>query len=511
MRIQNSLKNIYIGILSQIIITLLGFLSRRIFIDSLGTEYLGVNGLLTNILSMLSLVEAGIGTSIVYNLYKPLADNDREKILALVQLYKKLYIGLSLIILMLSSLLYPFLGHLVGTDTEIKYLGVVYFIFVFRNIVSYLNAHKWSLINADQKGFILSKVNLIFDIISTIVKIAMILITNSYVLYLVVDLIIFIVQNLYNGYVVNKLYPYIKEKRKYNIEIDIKNNLITNVKALFWHNVGRYIVFGTDNILISIFVNIYTVGLYSNYTMIMNQLSAIVNTILSGINASIGNLVATESKDKNYEIFKVVYFVNFWIYSFSCIFLYNLLEPFIKWWIGEGYLLGRGTFIVILVNFYIAGLRTSIGTFKEKAGIFKEDQYIPIFESIVNLVASILLANKLGLVGVFLGTTISTVALPLWNQPRLVYKKLFKKPLIEYFKSYIIYILLTILLGYLTSEVCNIFVSGFSFSSLVIRGVICTILPNIMLVLVFYRTNEFKYLLKSIINVVNKKYKILSV
>ena len=162
MRTESSLKNMYIGIITQIIITLLGFISRKVFISGLGTEYLGINGLLTNVLSMLSLVEGGIGTSIVYNLYKPLADNDTEKVTALVQLYKKLYGLLAILVAILSLMLYPFLGSLMKGGTSGKYITVVYFIFVIKNIISYLNAHKWSLINADQKGYVLARINLIF-------------------------------------------------------------------------------------------------------------------------------------------------------------------------------------------------------------------------------------------------------------------------------------------------------------------------------------------------------------
>lgn len=513
MRTQSSLKNMYIGILTQIIITLLGFISRKVFIDGLGTEYLGINGLLTNVLSMLSLVEGGIGTSIVYNLYKPLANNDTKKVTALVQLYKKLYGILAILVAILSFMLYPFLGSLMNGGTSGKYITVVYFIFVIKNIISYLNAHKWSLINADQKGYILARINLIFNIVTTICRIAIIYLTKSYILYLLVELIIIIIQNIYNGNIVNTRYPYIKTKEKYKVDNEVKENMITNVKALFLHKVGSYCVFGTDNILISAFISVKTVGIYSNYTMIIGQLSALIGPILNSINASVGNLVATEGEDKNYSVFKIVYLLNFWLYSISAIFLYNLLNPFIDWWIGEGLLLDNFTLIIVLVNFYISGLRTSVGIFKEKAGIFTEDKYIPLLESVINLGASLILVKYIGLAGIFLGTTISSIAFPVWNQSRLVYKKLFKRPLREYFERYFLYAGVTILLAIMVTNICNIFVSGYSFLSLVIRGIICVTIPNIILVLIFHKTEEFKYLyniikkifVSQIINKINNK------
>ena len=337
MRIKNSMKNIYINILTQIVITLLGFFSRKVFLDSLGIEYLGINGLLTNILSMLGLVEGGIGASIVYNLYKPLANNDKPKIIALVQLYKKIYSILAIGIFILGLSLYPFLGILMNEGGNIPFISIIYIIFLIKNIISYLNAHKWSLINADQRGYILAKYNLLFNVITTISKVIILITTKNYILYLLIEAAIFIIQNIYNGKVVEKRYPYIKTKDKYIVEKEVKDNLIMNVKALFLHNIGGYCVFGTDNILISALINVKTVGLYSNYTMIISQVSSLLTPIINGIGASVGNLIATESKEKNYEIFKVANFISFWIYSFCSIALYNLINPFIIWFLEKDY------------------------------------------------------------------------------------------------------------------------------------------------------------------------------
>ena len=234
MRTKNVIRNIGINILTQIVITVLGFLSRKVFIDNLGTEYLGINGLLSNVISMLSLVEGGIGTSIIFNLYKPLADDDRPRIIALVQLYKKLYGILAIVILFLSICLYPFLGSLMRDYTGVPYLTLIYFIFVAKNMISYLNAHRWSLINADQKGYVLARYNLIFNIVTTLSKIAILYYTKNYVLYLLIEAGIFVVQNIWNGRIVNNKYPYINTREKYYVEKQVKENLITNVKAIFF-------------------------------------------------------------------------------------------------------------------------------------------------------------------------------------------------------------------------------------------------------------------------------------
>lgn len=494
MRSKNSIKNITVGILTQVIITLLGFLSRKVFLDSLGTEYLGINGLLCNVLSMLSLAEGGIGASIIYNLYKPLAEDDREKVISLVQLYKRVYGIIAIAIFILSMGLYPFLHLFIKDGTSIKYLWLVYFIFVIKNVISYLNAHKWSLINADQKGYVLARYNLVFNIITTICKILILKITSNYILYLFIELLIFIIQNIWNGKVVNNRYGYIKTKNKYKVDEDTRLNIKTNVKAMFLHNVAQYCVFGTDNLLVSSFINLKTVGIYSNYTMITGQLSALLEPVLNGVGASVGNLLATEGKEKKYKVFKVVYFVNFWIYSIAVIFLYNLLEPFICWWFGKNLLLDRFTFIVILINFYLTGLRITINIFKTKAGIFSPDKYFAILESIINLIASLILVRYLGLVGIFLGTTISTISIPIWIQSKLVYNKIFNKSVFEYFKKYLTYLLLTLTVGYISSYICNLIVINNIFIGLCIRGIICITIPSVIYITLFFNTTEFKYL-----------------
>ena len=494
MRTQNAIKNIFISIITQIAVIVLGFISRKVFIDSLGSAYLGINGLLTNIISMMTIIESGIGTSITYNLYKPLAENNKARIISLIQIYRKVYAFLAVIILIMSIAIFPMLGKFINGVDAIENIAIVYFIFVAKNVVSYITAYKWSLINADQKGYIISTINLAFQIITTIAKIIILSITNSYILYLTMEWILYLIQVIYNGHIVNKRYPYIKTKQKYKLDKDIQDNIITNVKAMFLHNIGGYCVTGTDNILLSS-INITLVGLYSNYTMITGQLTSLISPILSGIGAGVGNLMATEDNNKTYSVFKVAYLVNFWIYSFCVIFLYNLLEPFITWWLGEGLLLDKSTFFVILLNIYITGMRSTVMTFKNKAGLFVQDKYAPVIEGILNLAVSVILMRKFGMIGVFIGTTVSTLAVPFWNQPRILFKYGFKQNSVEYFKRYLIYSVFTIIIGMISTTMCNSVNVDNLFISLIIKGIICVFTVNISYITIFYKSEEFKYLL----------------
>lgn len=498
MRSKNALKNISISIFSQIIIILLGFLSRKVFIDSLGAEYLGINGLLTNVLSMMVLIEGGIGASIVYNLYKPLANNNKDKIIALVNLYKKSYGILSIIMIAISIILYPFIGVIMKLDEPIEGMAFVYFIFIAKNVISYINAYKWALINADQKGYVLSTTNLIFQVITTIGKILIIVVTHNYIAFLIVEVVIFIIQNVVNTNVVYKRYPYLKEKSEYNIDTETKENINKNVKAMFLHNIGGYLVFSTDNILISTFISVKAVGIYSNYTMIINQLASLLSPIVNGIGASVGNLIATEDKNKTYNIFKVSFLISFWIYSFATIVLFILLEDFVVWWIGDNYLLSKSILIVVLINFYLNGMQNAIGTFKNKAGLFVQDRYIMVFNGILNLIASLVFIKCFGFIGVFLGTTISTLITVFWTQPVVVYKYLFKRSVRNYFQKYIFFSGLTVLLGILTRNLCNTLIIDSGIIGIISKGIICTVVINTIYIIIFYRSQEFKYLLQNI-------------
>ncbi|MEH7309347.1 hypothetical protein V7137_30360, partial [Neobacillus drentensis] len=183
-------------------------------------------------------------------------------------------------------------------------------------------------------------------------------------------------------------------------------------------------------------------------------------------------------------------------------FLYNLLEPFINWWLGKEYLLDSLTFIVLLINFYITGLRSTILTFKAKGGIFVQDKYMPLIEAAINLVLSLILVNHLGLAGIFIGTTVSTLVTVFWNAPRLVYKQIFNLPVRSYFSKYIYYAIITVITCYLTTNICEFFVEGKGIPSLIEKGFICLIFPNIIYLALFYTSKEFQYIKNAFSNVI---------
>lgn len=492
MRIKYTLLNISAGLGSQLIIVILSFVSRTVFIHSLGIEYLGINMLFMSMLAMLSLAEAGIGQSIVYNLYKPVADDDRPKILALMRLYRNAYWIIAGIVLLLGLCLLPFLGMIVK-DTNVDHIIFIYSLFLVNTAVPYLFVYKHSFLNVNQKNYIVTSTFLISTILSTILKIVILLYTQNYILFLVIESFISIVTSIALAWWVDRMYPYLKQKFVAPLDPATKANLIRNIKAIVLQNVGVYFIFGVDSILISTFISVIAVGFYSNYRMLIDICRNLMNQIFNNMYHSIGNLVAKETKDKIYHIYKAAALLNFWLYSLCSILLYIALEPFIKVWIGDEYVMGPAVVLILVITFYERGMRNTITTVKTTAGIFHEDRFAPLIQAAINLAISIVLVQYIGLPGIFLGTWISSMLIPFWLTPYLVYKKVFALPLKQYFKQYVLFTGIGLIACGASIGISRALPHE-TLLQLVIQIVICFVMINLLYVLIFYKTDEFKYL-----------------
>ncbi|KMY51883.1 lipopolysaccharide biosynthesis protein [Peribacillus loiseleuriae] len=499
MRTKNSLINIAAGLGNQIIITLLSFISRTVFISTLGIEYLGVNGLFTNILAMLTLAEAGLGASIMYSLYKPVADNDHYRINILMKFYRNAYMIIASFILVIGLSIMPFLDFFIK-DSNVENIHLIYLIFLLNTVAPYFYVHKNSFLNVSQKSYIVTGIYSVSSIISVCIKIGILHYTQNYILYLIIDSVITVTNSIVLVIIVNKMYPYLKNKVKGKLDSDTKKGITKNVKAIVIQNIGNYLVFGTDNIIISSFVSVAAVGLYSNYNMLIEICRTFINQVFNNIYHSVGNLVANESIEKVYSIYKTYRFLNFWLYSFFTIFLTIMLEDFIALWIGNEFLMGGSLLFILMILFYERGMRNSITTVKTTSGIFHEDRFVPLCQAAVNLILSILLVKKIGITGVFIGTLVSAIAVPFWTTPYLVYKKVFHKPVSHYFLKYIYYAAIGIGTYFLTNFICSFILLG-DLLSLIVKALICLIVPNLVYTCIFYKTDEFKYLFGIVKNI----------
>ena len=331
-------KNLTIGIAGQLFNLILGFVSRTVFIQQLGVVYLGVSGLFSNIFSILSLVELGIGSAIIFSLYKPIAEKDEIKIRTLMNLYAKLYrtIGVTIFILGLSLL--PFLKFLIKDQTDITNLSLIFLLYLFDTVISYFFSYKRSLFNADQKAYINIINDNIYLFLSKIIQISVLIITQSFIVFLLIQILFNFLSNLSISIKAKKSYPYIKSKSRDKLSSEEFKSIKKNIVSIFLLKAGGVVVNGTDNILISSFIGIVWVGIYSNYLLLIGIIQTLINQIFTPMTASIGNLINSKSKERSLEVFYRVYFLNFLIYGFCSICLFILLNPFIKLWIGEEFL-----------------------------------------------------------------------------------------------------------------------------------------------------------------------------
>lgn len=492
-RTKNSVKNILYSFGTYFLTLLLSFVNRTYFIQLLSDEYLGLNGLFTNILSFLSLAELGVGSAINFALYKPISDDNTELIKSLMQLYRKFYITIGLIVLVVGWSLTPFLQIFIKDMPEgIPNLRFYYILYVLNSGITYFYTYKRSLIICNQKEYISSITTTISKVLICISQIILLWATHSYMLYLLASIVIAFIENVFISKIADRMYPYLRDKDIKNLPVEVLHNIKKNIGAMVFHKIGAAVVFSTDTIIISKFVGLIAAGMYSNYTLIITSLNNIVGKIFTATVASVGSLVATDDTDHMKDVFDRVLFLNFWIRCFCSIALICLLQPFIRLWLGNTYLLSTKTVFIIVANFYIGGMRSTVNTFKDAAGLFWYDRYKPIIESVLNIILSIPLAIRYGVAGVLLGTIGSTLLVPFWFEAYVLFKYLFHKKVFKYLIKQLLYLIFTIVSGGICVLCCNL-VTGDGILSFVIQMVICVTVPNIIVIVVWHRTKEFIY------------------
>lgn len=392
-RTDNSLRNLKTAVLFKLAAIVVNFIARKIFVVVLTKEYLGLDGTFANILTMLSLAELGVGTAITYSMYKPLAEGDRELILSLMTLYRKFYTIIGITVGVLGAALTPFLQYIIRDIPDIPHIRLIYLMFVLDSSISYFLVYKQSLISADQKQHIVTSYQYKTSMAVTAAQCAALLLTGDYILYLALKLCATFVCNALLARKADRLYPYLKQKTVQPLPAPVRQDISKNIRAMIAHKLGSVVVFGTDNVLIAYFVGAVSVGLYSNYLLITQSLKSAYSMIFRAMTASIGNLCAAEDTAHAQAVFWRVDLLTRWIYGFSTVCLVVLFNPFISLWLGADYLFSMPIVLLIVLSFYVTGMRQSVLTFREAMGLYWYDRHKPLFESAINLAVSILLAK----------------------------------------------------------------------------------------------------------------------
>lgn len=494
-RISNSIKNISFGLLTQVIQMVLGFVSRTIFIQYLAIEYLGVNGLFTSILTMLSLAELGISSAILYVLYKPLAEKSEGKTAALVRFFKKVYLVIAVIVAFLGLCVLPFLTQIVDNPPPqiASDLHIIYLLFLFNTVASYFFYYKISLFQADQKSYVISKRNIVIFITQNSLQILSLVLFQNFLLYLFIQLICQLGGNLYLSQLVKKHYPFLSQYKNAEVDKEVKDQIWSNLKSTALVKIGGLMVNNTSNIVLNYFSGLKSVGLLSNYTLLIGLASGLIMQVFASLTGSIANVNAKESLEKKREVFAIVNFANFWVYGLASISIILLMNDFITVWIGKEYTLSYAVVLVLALNFYMVGMQNAVWTFKSTFGLFKEGRWLVIGTAIINLALSFILGSYFGLFGILLSIAIARAVTNSWYDPYIVFTLALKLNAKDYFIKYFNYlVVLVFILGILFG--ISYWITFEGLVGLLFKLFLCLIITNLVIYLIYKNTAEMKYL-----------------
>ncbi|MCQ2436357.1 MAG: hypothetical protein MJ101_05580 [Clostridia bacterium] len=491
-RTQNSIRNAAFAFGGQIAVLLTQLLIRWSFVAYLTDDYLSLNGLFSNILTVLSLAELGVGTSIVFSLYRPIADNDTEKIKSLMRVYRLTYTAVGTAVLIVGLAITPFLPYLVDQMPDIPEIYVIFVMYVFNSAMTYFFSYKRSFLIANQQKYLTTAVSAAAQIVACAAEYCILRFTHDYIIYMICVISVTIIDNVIVTAIADAKYPFLRNKHVAKLDDGTSSEIKTNIRASLLHNIGGVVVNGTDNIIISRFVGFVYVGLYSNYHLIRAAVDSLLRPLFEAVTASFGNLSVEVADERRGEVFNRMFFAAAWLFGFSSIALAILSGPFVSLWLGDEYLVSVPVVLIIAVNFYFKGMRYPGIAAREAMGLFRYDKWKSIAEAATNIVVSILLARCYGVFGVLLGTLISSLATCFWIEPLVLYRHGFGRGLGKYFIRYGLYTAVTVAAGIITRLVCGA-VELSPITSFVVKALICLTIPNVIFAAAYFRTSEFRY------------------
>lgn len=490
-RVKNTSRNMIYGTALQILKLAVPFLMRTAMIYLLGVEYLGLNSLFTSVLSVLNLAELGVGSAMVYSMYKPIAEDDIDKICALMGMYKKYYRIIGVVILILGMPLVPFIPKLINGDVpEDMNVYVLYLLNLFATVFSYwLFAYKGSVLQAHQRNDVISKVTLVTESIKYLFQFFVLIITKNYYLYVIVILLTQILNNIITAFVAEKMYPQYRAAGK--LSRKEQKTINCRIRDLFTAKLGTVIVYSSDTIVISAFLGLKVLAIYQNYYYLFTAVTAMITIIFTSVRAGLGNSIIVDNKEKVFADFKKFLLVIVWIAGFCSTCFLCLYQPFMELWVGSDLLMEFEVVICLVIYFFVHCLNTFLNSYKDAAGIWHEDRYRPLVEAAVNLILNITLVNIIGMYGIVLSTIFSMLLVAPWLIHNL-FKMIFGR---EHVREFLIrlsyYCIITFLASVITYRICSL-VTGHLICVVIIRLAVCVLFTNVILLGFYFKIPEFK-------------------
>ena len=507
-RTKNASRNISFGVILKIYQILVPFLMRTAMIYLMGVQYLGLNSLFTSLLQVLNLAELGVGTAMVYSMYKPIAEDDETTICALMKLYRTYYRVIGLVIAVVGCALTPFIPYLIKSDVPAGInIYILYLLNLGATVLSYwLFAYKNSILQAHQRTDVVSRVTLVTSTVQYGLQIAVLWLFHNYYLYVIVALATQALTNIVTAVCTNKLYPQFKPKGELpKTEVDAINK---RVRDLFTAKLGGVVVNSADTIVVSAFLGLTVLAVYQNYYFILTSVIGFITVVFTACTAGIGNSLIVETKEKNFNDLNKFTFLVSWIAGIcSCCFL-GIFQPFMRLWAGNDFLLPFSAVICLVAYYYIYEINQLLNLYKDAGGIWHEDRFRPLVTAIANVSMNLIMVQFWGIYGVLLSTVLSMmfVGMP-WLFHNLFTILFDRSQLRPYLGNLFKYTITAVVSCAIVLLICN-FINFGLINTIILRLVVCVAVPFVMYIVLFCRSSEFKQSILLLDNMTKGKLKL---
>lgn len=507
----NSIRNIATSIGGQFLATILKFVVRTVFIHTLGKSYLGINGLFSDILTMLSLTELGFDSAINFKLYKPLAEKDTKRVRILMKFYKHAYRLVGSVILLLGICLIPALPHLIRDYDSLAARNInatlIFCLYILKSVSSYLFfAYRSAIMKADQKKYILDLADFIITIIDSLAQIVVLVAVKNYIAYTATMIFFCILRNLVNAVIATRHYPDVFLPEKDSLSKEEILAMLKDCGALFVFKLNGVVAKATDNTVISSFIGLTTVGLYSNYLLFYTTIKSLLDKVYVAVKASMGNLFAVSDIEKKYSFFQVMNFASVILFGTAGLGVAICADELIDVWVGNDYVISSCFSVLVGAEVFLHGLTMNLEQIRNVSGVFRQMWYRPIISAVINLVSSICLVQVIGIHGVIIGTILSVLLTNMAFDPYIIHKYSFQnyRPVSEYYLRNLLYLAVLVVLGFMNTWLCSKILPSKGWISVILHVVIIGVDVPAALVLLFRKSEECKYLLKTGKGLINR-------
>ena len=493
---ESMIKTAWIGILCNFLSIGSMFVYRKLVLKMLPVQYVGIDGLFKNLFRVLSILDIGASTTAVYFLYQPIQQNDIEKIRKLLAFFRRIFRLIGIVILLVGLVVIPFLKYMIKDLSEVPPdvdFRLVYLILLLNLSLSYFFSYRFLFSDADQRQYILILTETIGILVEYTLGLSVLYMTGNYVLMVAAGNVAkIVIRALFSRYVLQNSLIFFEKAEE--LDVQEKKRILYKMAGNLPHNIGSAVAGNTDQIILTRVVGLSASGFYSNYAVVFSGMITLMEKVFGGVSSSVGNKIASLSKKEVYEQFKKLQFLNGWIIGVTSICIYVLIEWFIELWIGEQYLLSSLVRIVVTANYFLSGMRITNVRYVGSAGLFDKDRLRPLIEIVINLVTSVLLAKRYGISGVFMGTIISQLCTAAWREPYILHRYYFKRKMSDYIYRCFAFTIVTIS-GCIMFEslMAKIVYFDGNWIGWIIKAIIVLLMANLLMCVIFCRTEEFKY------------------